>query len=83
MRIDPSPLSLAQAIGQTETGETSGKTLRGRDGGGDRVQISAMAAQLFTDPAKLSRLQAAFASGDYHVAPNKIANSIIADGLET
>jgi anti-sigma28 factor (negative regulator of flagellin synthesis) len=84
MRIDSSPLSLAQAVAQTQQVDQSGGKSRtnGRSAGGDQVQISDMAAQLSTDPARLAELQSAVASGTYHVSPRQLAGSIIDDALQ-
>jgi anti-sigma28 factor (negative regulator of flagellin synthesis) len=44
--------------------------------GGDHAQISDL-AQLAGDSSKISRLQAAFELGTYHVSPGEIAGALI------
>jgi anti-sigma28 factor (negative regulator of flagellin synthesis) len=78
MKIDNNTL---QAISPSPIGTTAltgGKTQSGaRQSGGDKVQISDMAALLSADPQKLAQLTAAVQNGTYNISPSQIANSMI------
>ena len=83
MQINNSALNLS-AIGQTAAADPA-KTVsksHSHDAGGDRVEISNLAAQLSADPSRLAQLQAAYQSGTYRVSPSQIANGIIQDAME-
>jgi anti-sigma28 factor (negative regulator of flagellin synthesis) len=87
MKIDLNTLNLTQSLQQTAL--TNPESIKGRGpqdqfSGGDRVQISDLAAQLSaqastTDPSRLAQLQAAFQAGTYNVSPDQIAASIIGE----
>ncbi len=85
MRIDSNPLSLAQAVSQTQATDQAGSKTRtgGRTNGGDQVEISSMASQLSTSPSRLAELQAAVRSGTYNISPSQLANSMINFALES
>ena len=79
MRIDHNALSLAEAVAQAQkTGASSGNSrTNGQSASGDRVQISNLAANLTTDPARISELQTAYRSGTYRVSSMQLAGSLI------
>jgi len=85
MKIDLDALNLTQSLQQTapihpEVIKGIGRQHQGADG--DEVQISNLASQLAAlvsaaDPARLTRLQAAFQSGSYSVSRDEIAARLI------
>ncbi len=82
MRIDNNSLGLTQAIGQTQTDQSSSKSGAGApQRGADQIQISDMASLLSANQSKLNKLEFAVRSGTYNVSADQIANSIINDAL--
>lgn len=79
------PLNLTQSLQQTAPANpevVKGKGHQQQRAAGDEVQIPDLARQLAAqasaaDPARLTRLQAAFEAGSYNVSPDQIAASVI------
>jgi anti-sigma28 factor (negative regulator of flagellin synthesis) len=70
--------SIATDLGD---GQSASKFNPRQNGGQDQVQLSSLAAELASDPSRLSQLQAAYEAGTYNVSPSQIANSILNEAL--
>ncbi len=88
MQIDSANIGQAQ-ITQTQQAAATSETKHARGGhrhsdGSDRIQISDLTTQLAaqassSDTQKIDQLKAAYESGTYNIAPDKIAASMIDD----
>ncbi|HLH38153.1 MAG TPA: flagellar biosynthesis anti-sigma factor FlgM [Bryobacteraceae bacterium] len=72
-------LGPAAAAGQSQAPRSGAA----RSADGDRVELSSLASQLAADPRKLDQLQAAYRAGGYNLSPDRIAEGIINETLES